>query len=104
MKTCIFAAAAVLLVSLGVQSAPVEKVEGRVLTLPPFRRLVESELFAGGAVIDAKVRANIIACGQLREGTYLGLYVYDEHGNCVTWDDLGSSSTKDDNAVEWFPM
>jgi hypothetical protein len=35
--------------------------------------------------------------------TYMGLYVYDQQGNCVAWDDLGNKHTKDDLAVEWYP-
>jgi hypothetical protein len=106
MKSAVIALAVLLLVvSLGVQGSPVELVKPRIgLSLLPFRRLVESRLFEGRAVFDPeKDRANVIAIGQ--EGaSNLGLYVYDVHGNCVAWDDLGSSSTRDDVAVEWFPM
>jgi hypothetical protein len=35
--------------------------------------------------------------------TYMGLYVYDEHGNCVGKDDLGDKGSHDDLAVRWVP-
>src|SRR5262245_13473904 len=95
----ILAVAAVLVVvTLAARSAPLEPVETRIgLNLPPFRRLVETLPFK------ADKRATVIAMGQQRT-SHLGLYVYDSHGNCVAWDDLGSATTLDDMAVEWFPM
>lgn len=99
MKNGILATTVLLVMaSLAVEGAPVEPVKPRIgLSLPPYRRIVESRPFA------AKERANVIAVGQ-DGASNLGLYVYDEHGNCIAWDDLGSSSTRDDVAVEWFPM
>jgi hypothetical protein len=99
MKNDMLALAVLLLaVSLEVEGSPVEPVKPRIgVTLPPYRRLVENRAFAG------KERANVIAIGQ-DGASNLGLYVYDAHGNCVAWDDLGSSSTRDDVTVEWFPM
>jgi hypothetical protein len=75
--------------------SPVEPVKWRPITLEPGLGLLETRIFKGGE------RASVIGIGQ--GATFLGLYVYDEHGNCVTWDDIGTSSTKDDVAVEWFP-
>src|SRR5262249_55415455 len=46
-------------------------------------------------------RACAIALGD--GNTYVGLYVYDIHGNCVAWDDEGAVQTCDDVAVEWYP-
>jgi hypothetical protein len=84
---------------LGAEGALVEPVKPRLgLNLPPFRRLLENRLFAV-----AKEPASVIAIG-LDGATNLGLYIYDEHGNCVAWDDLASSSTRDDTAVQWFPV
>jgi hypothetical protein len=34
--------------------------------------------------------------------SYLGLYVLDRHGNCVAWEDINVSKTRDDLAVEWY--
>src|SRR5216684_1221416 len=98
MKACACGLLALVVISVVAEGAPLKPVEPRIdLVLPPFRRLVESRPFA------ANQRANVIAIGQ--EGaSNLGLYVYDVHGNCVAWDDLGSSSTRDDTAVEWFPL
>jgi hypothetical protein len=48
-------------------------------------------------------RAVAIASGD-GAATYMGLYVYDNHGNCVAWDDDASWGTRDDLAVEWFPQ
>jgi hypothetical protein len=75
--------------------SPLSPVEPRVKALEPGRSLLEARTFKGGE------RASIIAIGN--GAAFLGLYVYDEHGNCVAWDDIGTASTKDDVAVEWFP-
>jgi hypothetical protein len=76
--------------------SPVQPVPLRVFALEPGTSRLETHTFKAGE------RASVISIG--REGaTFLGLYIYDEHGNCVTWDDIGTSSTKDDVAVEWFP-
>lgn len=31
----------------------------------------------------------------------IGVYIFDEHGNCLTRDDQGIGSSRDDSAVEW---
>lgn len=36
-------------------------------------------------------------------GPYMAVYVFDERGNCVAWDDEGDPSVRDDLAVEWHP-
>jgi hypothetical protein len=60
------------------------------------RSYVSSLEFKGGE------RACAITIGDGR--TFLGLYVYDKHGNCVAWDDEGQAKkTHDDLAAEWFP-
>jgi len=46
--------------------------------------------------------ATVIASGDQR--TYLGLYIYDQDGNCVAWDDMGDKRTRDDLAVQWHPL
>ena len=46
-------------------------------------------------------KATVIVNGTGR--TYMGLYIYDQHGSCVAWDDLGAKGVKDDLAVEWYP-
>jgi hypothetical protein len=53
------------------------------------------------APFEANQRAVVIASGNGR--TYLGLYVFDRHGNCVAKDDHTGPATCDDCAVEWFP-
>jgi len=76
--------------------APVQRVPMRALTLEPGMSLLESHTFK------ANERASVI--GVRPEGAaFVGLYVYDVHGNCVTWDDVGTTDTKADIAVEWFP-
>jgi hypothetical protein len=77
-------------------SSPVQPVPARPSSRDPGTSLLETHTFK------AKERACVIGVGQAG-ATFLGLYIYDEHGNCVTWDDIGTSSTKDDVAVEWFP-
>jgi len=96
MKSCLVTLAVLLLgVSFGAGS-PVEPVEPRKATLGPYRRLVESQVFAGGQ------RANVIVIGQ--GTTNVGLYIYDGYGNCVAWDDQGTAETRDDAAAIWFPV
>jgi hypothetical protein len=46
-------------------------------------------------------QAKVIASGN--QQTYLGLYIYDDQGNCVARDDMGDTRTRDDLAVEWYP-
>ena len=46
-------------------------------------------------------RASAICSGN--GSTFMALYVYDVHGNCVAWDDLAPSNVRDDMAVDWFP-
>ena len=46
-------------------------------------------------------RANVMAIGT--GATYMGLYVYDRHGNCVAWDDWGMPISRDDLSVDWYP-
>jgi hypothetical protein len=76
--------------------AAVEPMQPRLgLMLEPGLSVLASWKFKGGE------RASVIGIGQ--GSTALGLYIYDEHGNCVTWDDMGTAKTKDDVAVEWFP-
>jgi hypothetical protein len=75
--------------------SPVQPLAPRPVTLEPGLSLLDTQMFKGGE------RASVIGIGQ--GATFLGLYIYDAHGNCVTWDDVGTSSTKDDVAVEWFP-
>lgn len=33
----------------------------------------------------------------------MGLYVFDEHGNCLAKDDFSSPKTADDLIVQWYP-
>jgi len=95
MKTCIVALAVFLLaVSLGAGS-PLEAMKPGKADLQPYRRFVESRVFAG------EQRANVIVIG--RGTTHVGLYIYDGYGNCVAWDDQGTAETRDDAAAIWFP-
>jgi hypothetical protein len=96
MRSCLVTLAVFLLgVSLGAGS-PVEPVKPGTATLGPYRRLVESRVFAGGQ------RANVIVIGQ--GSSNVGLYIYDGYGNCVSWDDQGTAATRDDAAAIWFPL
>jgi hypothetical protein len=61
----------------------------------PYHALSIPATFPGGEI------ARVVASGTGQ--TYMGLYVYDAHGNCVAWDDLGNAMTKDDLAVQWLP-
>jgi hypothetical protein len=49
----------------------------------------------------ARERASVTVSGS--GATYLGLYVFDQFGNCVASDVGTSRNTCDDLAVEWYP-
>jgi hypothetical protein len=49
----------------------------------------------------ARERASVTVSGS--GATYLGLYVFDQFGNCVAQDVGTTRNTCDDLAVEWFP-
>ncbi|MCI0378420.1 MAG: hypothetical protein L0215_12495 [Gemmataceae bacterium] len=69
---------------------------------PPSREVVEpfgQKTFSLN--FEGNQRASVVAIGDGR--TFMGLYVYDRHGNCVARDDVGDSPTRDDLAAEWFP-
>lgn len=51
---------------------------------------------------EGAVPAKVIAAGTSGQG-YLGLYVFDAHGNCVAHDHAITNRTRDDTAVEWVP-
>ena len=68
-------------------------VEGKV---EPYREVSYERSFQAG------IPARVIALGKAAEG-YLGLYVFDAHGNCVARDDEVTTRTVDDTAVEWVP-
>ena len=96
MKSGVFALAIFpLAVFLCVQGSPLEEVKPRQVVIEPYRRFVESLVFA------ADKPAKVIGIGNGR--TYLALYLYDPYGNCVAWDDQGTLSIKDDVYVEFFP-
>jgi hypothetical protein len=62
------------------------------------------EAYSGATVTDefrGGERAGVVVSGN--GSTQMGLYVYDEHGNCVGSDDQGGQGVYDDLAVVWFP-
>ncbi len=62
----------------------------------PLDRMSIVERFEGGR------RAGAIVIGNGR--SFMGVYVFDRHGNCVALDDsMGAGPVRDDLAVEWFP-
>jgi hypothetical protein len=77
--------------------SPVPPVAPRLIPLEPGGGMLETRRFKGGE------RASVIGVGR-DKNTFVGLYVYDEHGSCVAWDDIGTASTKDRVTVEWFPV
>ncbi len=98
MKRC-----GLLLVFLGclastpVVGGPVKPVPARLKEeVEPFGQRSYVETFKGGQ------RACVVVMGS--GSSYLGLYVYDDQGNCVAWDDLANAASRDSVAVEWFPL
>ena len=98
MRTKSKGALLVLLVLAGGSAAfQEEEAPHRELRMGPFWNITETRPFR------ARERASIVVYGKAGNKTHMGVYVFDPHGNCVALDDLGSSSTKDDLAVVWFP-
>jgi hypothetical protein len=82
---------ACLLVSAFVRGGPEALVKPRVLKIEPFGTIAEQIKFRGDEL------ATVIASS--RRGTDVDLYIFDEAGNLVAWDD----SPLDGCAVEWLP-
>jgi hypothetical protein len=78
-----------------VQGGPTTPIKAQTQEIPALGGRVFSAEWEGNR------RASAIAIGD--GSTYMGLYVYDKHGNCVAWDDEGTARTCDDLAVEWRP-
>jgi phosphotransferase system glucose/maltose/N-acetylglucosamine-specific IIC component len=55
----------------------------------------DSVAFKGGE------RAVVVVDGNHQ--TYMGVYIFDEEGNCIAHDDLGNQRRPDDLEVEWVP-
>ncbi len=85
---------AFVVVSLGTTS-PVRPAIGKELDVPAGRSLGQTVLCRGGEPTKA------VAIGTF--SSYMGLYVFDEFGNCVTKDDRGTPETKSDLSAEWLP-
>jgi hypothetical protein len=71
------------------------EVKGVQVNIEPYGRLEYWKKFEGG------IPARVIAVGDGQ--SWLTLYVYDAHGNCVAWDDDVNQQTADDLAAEWLP-
>jgi hypothetical protein len=75
--------------------------------LSPEKRALEGRVEAYGdksywRKFQGGLPAKVIALGKTGEG-YLGLFVFDPHGNCVAQDYDLSTITKDYPTVEWQP-
>lgn len=89
-------AALVVLWERPVSPQELERVARTQELVPPYGQRNYSVVFFQGQ------RALIIVSGD--QQSYLGLYVYDEEGNCVAQDDLGGQGSWDDLAVAWYPL
>jgi hypothetical protein len=89
------AAGALLLAASAGQGEPLTPVKQQLPQIPQLASQSYTVEFKGGQ------RAVVIASGD--GSTYMGLYVYDAYGNCISWDDEGNLATKDDLAVDWYP-
>jgi hypothetical protein len=76
------------------QAEPVQPVSPQEVKIPPFAQDSQVLLFA------ASKPASVVVAGS-RAG-FLGLYVFDRHGNCVAWDDV-SRANRDALGVDWIP-
>jgi hypothetical protein len=92
----LLAATVVLALASVSVGSPVSEFKPEVPQIPQLASKTYTLQFKGGQ------RANVIAIGD--GSTFMGLYVYDVHGNCVAWDDEGLSQTRDDLALEWYPL
>jgi len=77
------------------QGGPATPFKSQPIEVPPLASRVFNVEWEG------EQRACAIVLGD--GSTYMGLYVYDIHGNCIAWDDEGMPQTCDDVAVEWYP-
>jgi hypothetical protein len=95
--TCTFGGLLALLLGASVAGGVLwdEKAIGRKDKVGPFGHRAYSKHFEAGR------RALVIVSGN-GQGL-MGVYVYDEHGNCVARDDAVGGPTKDDLAAEWVP-
>jgi hypothetical protein len=95
-RSSILTAAGALLLAAGAgHGGPLTPVKQQLPQIPQLASQSYTFEFKGGE------RAIVIASGD--GSTYMGLYVYDSHGNCISWDDEGNLATKDDLAVDWYP-
>jgi hypothetical protein len=91
------AAAGVMVALAGAaQAGPVQRFENQTQLLPPLSNRTYSLQFKSGERATAEALGN--------GATYLGLYVYDAHGNCIAWDDQAPAQTRDDLGVDWYPL
>jgi hypothetical protein len=97
MKRLLFFATTAALVLLGniLLGAPVVPLKQQLVQVPQFSNVSYTREFKGGE------NAKVIASGT--GVSYMGLYVYDIYGNCIAWDDEGTSATCDDLEVDWEP-
>lgn len=90
-----FALLCVFLLATAGGGGPIRPHPPEFVEVPGYFVASLAEDFAGD------VRANVIVSGNAR--AYLGVYVFDLHGNCVAWDDFGNRATYDDLNAEWYP-
>ena len=94
-SACLIVIGFTLIASL-VGGAPLQERKPEQAAVEPFGRTSIVERFEG----QKRASAIVVGDGQ----TYLGIYVFDQWGNCVAKDDSsGSLAARDDLAVEWFP-
>ncbi len=95
-QLCLVCVLAALLWVAGTgQGGPLKPIDDAQRTIVPLSSQDFAVEFKGGQRAIAKVAGD--------RKTYLGLYVYDIHGNCVAWDDRGMVPLPGDLEVEWNP-
>ena len=92
---CLVCTLAILLAVAGASQGGLVRPYDQTHNIVPLSSRDVALEFKGGERAFAKVQGD----GK----SYLGLYVYDVHGNCVAWDDRGMSLQPGNLEVEWFP-
>jgi len=94
-RAAVVLAVILLAASRAADASPVERQPPMIATLDAYRSLTLAAAFKSGE------RAAVIVSGS--GATYMAVFVYDEHGNCVGKDEPAAYPVRDDLVVVWYP-